>query len=162
MLKVVLDTNVLLDLFGASSEADALQAKALVAELARHSETPICTPAILKDFAYLYPLRLKSVIRAEKGSFDESDAACVAQCASAAVASLMELCAVASEGMVDCEMARLMCKQHADFEDNVIAAVARRIDADYIVTRDERFMRHCPIACLSPADMVAHLQAGTA
>ena len=47
---------------------------------------------------------------------------------------------------------------HDDFEDNLVVAAARRAKADYLVTNDERLLRHSPVAALSPRDMLALLR----
>lgn len=47
---------------------------------------------------------------------------------------------------------------HDDFEDNLVVAAARRAKADYLVTNDERLLRHSPVAALSPRDMFALLR----
>lgn len=47
---------------------------------------------------------------------------------------------------------------HDDFEDNLVVAAARRAKADYLVTNDERLLRHSPVAAISPRDMFALLR----
>lgn len=42
--------------------------------------------------------------------------------------------------------------------DRVIAA-ALRSKADFLITRDEKLLRHSPVAALSPTDMVSYLEA---
>ena len=39
-----------------------------------------------------------------------------------------------------------------------VVAAARRAKADYLVTNDERLLRHSPVAALSPRDMLALLR----
>ena len=50
--------------------------------------------------------------------------------------------------------------EHSGFEDNLIVAACRRIDADYLVTHDERLMRHAPVATATPGCLAKLLEAG--
>lgn len=161
MIKVLLDTNVLLDYCGATAREDQIQdATQLISLLCEKGDGFIATPTILKDVHYLSQVSLKRRIKAEKGTLSPEDTQFVSKCSYALLDTLRELCVVVSESVVDCEIARSLCKQHNDYEDNLIAAVALRCGVDFIVTRDEKFMKHCPVACLTPKDMLAYLESG--
>lgn len=59
-------------------------------------------------------------------------------------------------GVEDCESA--MSLDMADFEDALIAVCGRRADADYIVTRDEEFLKaNSPVPTISPDGLLALL-----
>ena len=56
----------------------------------------------------------------------------------------------------------LACKYrqvHDDFEDDLLIAAAQRAQADYLVTNDERLLKHAPVAALSARDALAALRA---
>jgi hypothetical protein len=44
------------------------------------------------------------------------------------------------------------------FEDAVVAAIAQREKADFIVTRNGRHFRNSPVPAVSPADFLALLE----
>ncbi len=48
--------------------------------------------------------------------------------------------------------------QHAEIEDNLIVAACMRIKADYLVTNDEKLLRHAPVAAVTPRQMVRLLE----
>jgi predicted nucleic acid-binding protein len=73
--------------------------------------------------------------------------------ASAAVTDLLGVFAVAP---VDGDVLRAaLALSTADFEDCVQAAAAVRGNLDHLVTRDPHGFRGCPLAVLSPAELVA-------
>ena len=45
-----------------------------------------------------------------------------------------------------------------DFEGDLVIAAAMRGKVDYLVTNDERLLRHCPVAALSAFDMCKVLE----
>lgn len=45
----------------------------------------------------------------------------------------------------------------SDYEDSVQSACARRLKADYIVTRDIRDFRNSPVPALMPADLLSRI-----
>ena len=161
MLKIFLDTNILLDYFGIGCTPENQSAAvSLVKALWEKDQGFLMTPACLKDFQYLLGVQLKKAIKVEKGQVDPADAAAVAQVVRGALEHLMEVGTVASESMADCEMARALLSAHSDYEDNIIAAVALRSQAHCIVSRDKRFAAHCPVACLSPEEALVGIRAG--
>lgn len=161
MLKMLFDTNVILDYFGCmTTEQDQKTAVTLVQRLERRGTPFLITPTILKDFQYLFASKTKQEFRSETGRLTNSNAASVIVTTHAVIETLMELCCIASEDAATCETARLLCKTHFDYENNLIAAVALRIDATCIVTRDKAFAKHCPVACHTPEQALSYLEAG--
>ena len=160
MVRLLFDTNAVLDYFGVSTtEENRKAALDLVKEILSQEGTFLVTPTTLKDFRYLFEISMKRVIRNEEGSLSQKDALVVQRVADAALERLMDICSIASEDLASCEMARVLCKQHADYEDNLIAAVAMRANA-VIVTRDQAFARHCPVMCVTPKQALSYLQSG--
>lgn len=161
MIKVIFDTNILLDYFGVCrAEKDRAAAVDLVTELAKRATPFLVTPHTMNDFHYLLQMMLKRAIREEYGEVTEKDAVAVRTLAEAALEQILDVGTIASEDLATCEMARVLYKQHADYEDNLIAAVALRIDATCIVTRDARFASHCPVMCCTPAEALSYIQTG--
>ena len=161
MRKVFLDTNVILDYFGASNQADSCRnARSVIDELWKTGDGFLVTSSQIKDVRYILERRFRRAVQIEKGTVSEADAAAAQACADAALDNLLALASVASEGASDCATARVLCRQHPDFENNLIAAVALRSQADCIVTRDAGFIRHCPVACMTPGDFLNALENG--
>ena len=161
MLKIVFDTNVLLDYFGvACTERDHAAAVDLVSELVKRSVPFVVTPTILKDFNYLFSAALKRDIREHEGEVTERDARAIQAMAEAALESVLDVGTIASEDLATCEMARSLCKSHNDYEDNLVAAVALRIGAHCIVTRDVAFGKHSPVLCVTAGEALDFVRAG--
>ena len=161
MPKIVFDTNVLLDYFGVACAArDHDAAVELVSELAKRSVPFVVTPTILKDFNYLFSAALKRDIRQHEGEVSDKDARAIQAMAEAALESILDIGTIASEGLSTCEMARSLCKNHSDYEDNLVAAVALRIGADCIVTRDKAFAKHSPVLCVSAGEALDFVRTG--
>ena len=161
MIKFVFDTNILLDYMGCSaSQEDQDNAVALISALAKQHVPFLVTPTTLKDFSYILGSQIKKQIREEKGSVSAQDAAVVQRYLEGTLESVIEFGTVASESLAHCEMARTLCKQHTDYEDNLIAAVALSADATAIVTRDKAFAKHCPVKCCTPAEALEYLELG--
>lgn len=161
MLKMILDTNVLLDYFSCmTTQQDHQNALNLISELSRRETPFLITPTILKDSQYFISVELKKMIRSDKGVLTHEDAANVKIATITAIEHILELCCVASEDAASCEMARVLSEKHYDYEDNLISAVALRVDATCIVTRDKAFAKHCPVACFTPEQALSYLTAG--
>ena len=52
---------------------------------------------------------------------------------------------------VDLWFASKLRDEHAGIEDDLIIAACMRIDADYLVTNDEKLIKHSPVATITPA-----------
>ena len=161
MLKILFDTNIILDYFGMSTSAqDCDMAARLVTEILLRTDSFLTTSTSLKDFDYLFRLNMKRIARCEKGELLQEDADAISGIAFNILESIQEICNVVSEGSADVVLAHKLLKQHPDFEDCLLAAVAMRIQANCIVTRDERFIKHCPVSCLTPKDALALITSG--
>lgn len=75
-----------------------------------------------------------------------------------AVTELLRLVDVAAVEKADFE--RALAMSIGDFEDAIQAAAAIRIEADYLVTRNERDFRSAPVTTADPATVLALLRAG--
>lgn len=160
-MMLVFDVNALLDYYGITDyPEDQKAATELITALSSQETAFIITPTVLKDFRYLFSTLSKRRIRAEKGTVTESEAAAVKITEKAAADHLMDIATIASENLSTCEMARTLYNQHPDYEDCLIAAVALRIGADCIVTRDKAFAKHCPVACYTPAEALPYVESG--
>ncbi len=160
-VKLIIDTNVLLDFFAVSCTEDNFRsAKSLITELSKREQLFLVTPSILRDFHYLFCSRLKAETRAKNGTVTSSEVATIQTLCLASIESITSLGTIASEDLGTCEMARVLCKTHPDYEDNLLSAVALRVDATAIVTRDASFAKHSPVLCCTPEQALRHIQNG--
>ena len=160
-MRVMCDTNFLLDFFNVgSSDRDCDAAKDVVSLCIMNAVDLMITPSTLKDFRYIFASRRKRAAQIANGEISKRDAAAVKAIVEAATNTVFELFTVAATGQVDCDMARVLMKTHDDFEDNIIAAVALRTDANCIITRNKAFAKHCPVTCRDPEAMMLMLNAG--
>ena len=68
--------------------------------------------------------------------------------------SMQEQATAVGSATADLWLASKLCDQHAEIEDNLIVAACMRIKADYLVTNDEKLLRHAPVAAVTPTKMV--------
>ncbi len=146
MVRLVVDTNVLLDYFGVScSEQDQKNAMAFIKKLVEHEIVFLVTPSVLRDFYYLFCSKLKKKVREDLGEVAPEAAMAIQAACLEAIEAIMNVGTVASEDLCSCEAARVLCKQHSDYEDNLLSAVALRIEATAIIPRDAAFTTHAPV-----------------
>ncbi len=138
---LLLDTNVWLDYF----MGEGLQLDEICQLVARAQSTSLAllyAPTTAKDLFYIIPRRL----RMRSGD----DGASYAPAAWACLGRMMEMATAAPLSFPECELARMLGKQYADFEDNLILAAAETSEASYIVTQDKVFLKQAPEACITP------------
>ena len=155
---LLIDTNVWLDCFlpGRPGQRDALNVVSTAIDLGIPLLYAVTSA---KDVFYLVAAVLKREVRMQKGSFSEVDAACASSAAWACVENMRENATAVGADESDLWLACTYRGVHGDLEDNMVLAAARRSNATYLVTSDERLIRHAPVAALAPADAVEALKA---
>ncbi|MDR1211851.1 MAG: PIN domain-containing protein [Spirochaetaceae bacterium] len=135
-MKVLVDTNVIIDIL--EKREEFFQASYEVARLAVQGRIQAFMPAsAVTDVYYIIH---QSVHDAEKSKE-----------AIIGLTTLVGLC----DTMAGDIHAALSLPVN-DFEDAVIAAIAKRERADYIVTRNEADFRDSPVPAVSPAAFLEH------
>ncbi len=134
-MKIVFDTNVLLDAIVEGREGGAL-ARQLILAVARDEAEGFIGANCVTDIYY--------VARKFLGDKRTREA----------IYNLMAIFKVMSVGEDDCLSA--LETPMGDFEDALLAVCAARTGADYIVTRDESFLRApcCPVKTATPETML--------
>lgn len=155
---LLVDTNVWLDCFlpGRPGQRDAL---AVISAALDRDVALLYAVTSAKDVFFLVGAALKREVRTQKGSLSEADAACISRTAWACVENMRENATAVGADESDLWLACAYRGIHADLEDNLVIAAARRADATYLVTNDDQLIRHAPVAALSPADALAVLEA---
>lgn len=156
-LSILLDTNVWLDYFLGSRNGHAM-ACSLVNLAFEKNQTLTYSLSSVKDVYYIMGLKLKKAAREEKGCLSDSAAAAANAAAWGCINNMQEIACAIPIDLPDVWMASKQRVIHADFEDDLLIAAAKRAQVDYLVTNDERLLRHCPVASLDVADMCAQLQ----
>lgn len=157
MYRILLDTNVLVDYY--LGREPGCSACVSIINLAQDTHPLYATALSLKDVYYLVGATLKRAQRMAQGELTQSDARACNEIAWGCVRHAMDITLVAGTGRNECLDALVLRSLHDDFGDNLVAAAARSVQADFIVTGDERLRAHSPVAALSPQDMAALLDA---
>ena len=136
-MKILLDTNIILDAITAR-EPFSVAAPELFLLAAQEQIEASITASSVTDIYYL----------ARKSLSDDE--------AREAIRKLFQIFTVINVGRADCEAALDLPMD--DYEDAIVAVCAKKAEAKYIVTRDERFLsaKTTP-PTISPADFIQSL-----
>ena len=146
--RVLLDTNVWLDAFD-GARPRSREASELIDVCVRKGIDLLYAVGMSKDVYYLVGASLKRQARTAGEVLSDG------QAAAACVANMDEIATAVGADSSDVWLARKYQRIHADFEDCMVLAAARRAKADYLVTSDEALLRHAPVAALSVDDFLA-------
>lgn len=151
--RVLLDTNVWLDAFdGARPRSRA--ASELIDVCVHKGIDLLYAIGTAKDVYYLVGASLKRQARTAGEVLSDGQAGAISVYAAACVANMDEIATAVGADSSDVWLARKYQRIHADFEDCMVLAAARRAKADYLVTSDEALLRHAPVAALSVDDFL--------
>lgn len=156
-LTILLDTNIWLDHFLGWREGSR-QATQLFNLAFDKNCTLSYAVSSLKDVYYLVSSEQKRVERREVGALSDSAAAAANAAAWGCITNMQEIACAIPIDLPDVWMASKQRVIHSDFEDDLLIAAAKRAQVDYLVTNDERLLRHCPVASLDVVDMCAQLE----
>jgi predicted nucleic acid-binding protein len=142
-MKVVIDNNVVIDALKPRQPFDT-EAKAVFRAFGEEKFEPYVTANSLTDIFYV--LRRGNEANAAK--------------AKAVVANLVSVVNVIPLTETDCSDALELPMN--DFEDAVVAVCAKKVGADCIVTRDEKFVKAVTaVEVITPQQLLQKIQAGT-
>ena len=157
MRRIMLDTNVLVDYYlGREPGCDACTR---IIDLCLGTHALYAAAVSLKDVYYLVASTLKRAQRLERGTLTEGDARACAEVAWGCVRHAVDTFLIANTGRGECLDAFVCRSVHNDFEDNLVLAAARSVEADILATGDERLALHSPIGAMSPQDLASLLEA---
>lgn len=159
-LRLLLDTNVLLDEFISTRPSSSISRRLI--NLALDQGHVLLYPArAIVDVHYVISHTFKQMVREERGSVSEADALAIAEIAWKCIDSLCELATAVGMDDRDVWLARKYRALHGDFEDNFVLAAAERAKVDFLITSDRQLLRKATVAALSPKDMLALLSTAT-
>ena len=152
---ILIDANVWVDYFvnRSSKNKDAL---ALISKSYASDSCLLCTPITSVNNIY-YAIRqyLKQEAREDEEPLDEEVAKAANEIAWACLATLRKLSFIVPADENDMIEASILKGIHFDYEDNLVAAAAKRVGAEYIVTSDEQMLARQPYPCRSLVDALA-------
>lgn len=88
-----------------------------------------------------------------EGPLPESLANAAREIAYGCLHNLCELATAVGADVSDLWLARKYLSVHKDFEDNLVLAACRRAGADYLVTNDQKLLRHADVCAKTPEEM---------
>ena len=155
--RILLDTNVWLDAFLPGRRVGGA-ARELVSTALRRNVELLYPVHIVSDVFYLSFIGIKRFLQGQ-GS-DELIAQAARTTAWEYVNTMRETATAVGADGSDVWLASKWEYLHADMEDNMVLAAAKRAKADYVVTSDKKFLAHASlagVAAVSPEDMLAVL-----
>ena len=143
---LLIDTNIWVDLELDGGNGEAVRTFMLAAKrngarlgIAAHS---------LKDVFVIVERRLKQAARSDARADSDHMGPAARAAAWAAVSHILEIAEVVGSDYLDAHMATKERVFHDYYEDNLIVAAARRMEADLLVTNDVSLLKHASVAAL--------------
>lgn len=154
--QILLDTKVWIDYYLGARPGHEL-ARALVGRALGHDATLLYATLSSKDVFYVIASVIKRDCRAKHGTLSDAQATAATATAWACLDNMSDIATAVGCDQSDVWLARNTRRLHADYEDDLILAAARRAGADLLVTSDEQLLRHAPVAALDVPDALAYL-----
>lgn len=149
---IMVDTNVWVDLYvPGRPHRDA--ALAFFESARRDDVELVFTLEIARAVFRIVSYEAKRWVRLGKGELSDSYARAIAAHAWDFVVDMQEYGTAVGSATPDLWLAAKLRDEHAEIEDDLIVAACMRIGADYLVTNDEKLMRHAPVATVTPEMM---------
>lgn len=154
---LLVDTNIWLDYFNPRRPQHAEAVRFI--ELAyKHDAQLLYAVSSSKDIFYLFSKALKDLLILDKKlPLSTADAQAINAMTWDAIEDLNKLATPVACDIADVWLAQKYSSLHSDYEDNLIIAAAQRAKADYLVTNDEKLLRHCPVACADIHDAISFI-----
>lgn len=154
---IMVDTNVWVDLYVPGRPLrDASLAFFKAAQ--RDDVELVFTLDIARAVYRVVSYEAKRWVRQDKGLLSDAYAKAIAAHGWDFVESMQEQATAIGSATADLWLASKLRDEHAEIEDNLIVAACMRIEADYLVTNDEKLLRHAPVAAVTPRQMVRLLE----
>lgn len=157
MNAIVLDTCILLDNY-LGNRPNAKASRALIDFCLAERIPLLYSAASIGSVAYLIENALKTQTRESGTGIDESTGLAARRAASACIESLQLIATAVGVDDSDIWLARKYQSLHDDFEDNLVLAAVERSKADFLVTSDEKLIKHAPCAAFDPQSMLDYLK----
>lgn len=113
----------------------------------------------IKDVYYSMKRVLRDARSAAGLPLDEAYSKSSHIAAMACIENMSDIATATPLDMSDVWLAKKLISSHPDFEDNLIMAAVERSGADYLVTNDEKLIKHSPYPAMTPKDALKMLMA---
>lgn len=158
-IPLVLDTNVLVDYYIADRPRSDDSKAFFDFALTHEASCPLFySPHCVSNLFYLLSNIAKQKIRKDKSVLSEGDAKAAAEFAWGCIDHLQDNATAIGTDQSDVLLACKMRNLHNDLEDNLILAASQRVPSSYLVTNDEKLIKHAMVPAFTPKDMLAFLQ----
>jgi len=133
-MKIFIDTNIIIDILEQRMPFFSDSYRVIQLGLEGELET-IMSAGSVTDVYYIIKRSINDTNKAREKIF--------------ALTSLVNICNTTSD-----DINAALPSHIADFEDAVIAAIAKREKANYIITRNENDFAHSPVPAINPAQFI--------
>ncbi|MCL2265380.1 MAG: PIN domain-containing protein [Treponema sp.] len=133
-MKVIVDTNIIIDVLGKNEKFYDDSYKIILLGLEGEIET-IMSASAVTDVYYILMKYIHDAVTVREKIF--------------LLANNVKICKATSEDITNAVILFM-----PDFEDAVIAAIAKREKADFIITRNDSDFSNSPVPAISPAQFV--------
>lgn len=148
-IKILVDTNILLDYFLARS-AHHHAVSAFIARAYEREDIVLCVPSLsLKDLAYQLASLMKLDARRAGKDITPDIAAAAREVSWGCVRSVLEKALVGPIGHTEVLGAFTYKRIHDDFEDDLVLAALDAVDANFLMTHDDALGRHVGDFCIT-------------
>lgn len=154
---VFLDVNLWCDYFLPRRDGNEIAFK-LIEYCLKNDYLLLSASCSMKDLYYILQMESKREIRAAGEELTEKLALVAKDEATACVDAVTNMATLVAVSHNDVRAARIMCKEHPDFEDNVIAATAMRVEPLMFVTADKDFAKHASLPALTALQALSRLK----
>jgi len=136
-MRLLVDTNVVLDVL--MHRAEFFDASYDVLKLSAFNKAEVLITAnAITDIYYILQRATKDHARSKE-----------------AIVKLLELVTIAD--VLASDVMNALFSKITDFEDALVRAIAKRVKADYIVTRNTKDFHNSPVPAIDPRDFLARL-----
>ena len=155
--RFVLDTNAWIDYFlYRSKQFDTMTQ--LIGRAVQSDNVTLCSTAkSTADVFYILECDFKKSVWEEQGSLSKEAARAANETAWACLETMRKLSFIVPADASDIIEATIFRSKHADYEDNLVAAAAKRMKATCVVTSDKELLKNQPYPCVTPVEALQML-----
>ena len=149
---ILLDTNILLD-YCLPNRAEHETSFQLIDTCIQNDVQLYCAVSSLKDAYYVIERSIRNALSKEK----KPNAGISSEIAWGMLERILDIIQVVGADVADVWIAFKCRTLHEDFEDNMIIAACKRVDANYLITNDVRLREDACVSTLKPCQALALL-----
>jgi predicted nucleic acid-binding protein len=156
-MKILLDTNVWLDRLLPGRKGYEAAREIMESSIDADAEL-LYAMHTLNDVFFEVGASIKRWVRASYGGVSEQWAHVINDRCWECVDDITSVASAVGADGPDVFVARHLRALHADFEDDMVLAAAKRAEVDYLVTSDRQLIQKADVVALTPEDMLVVLR----